>query len=409
MSKRTRQRRQDSRNSRDAPNQSVGLCSLKGWEVLINEGYKPLSQCPEVQMCASVYADLISIMTIHLLENTGKGDKRVKNELSRRVDISPSPVMTRTPWMDLQVKQLLLTGNQVTVPLYRDGYLEELKPLAMDSVSFEPTRTSYQVRYGDQVLKSDEVLNFVLNPDPQRPWEGHGFSVQLKDVVKSIRQTSAAKATLMQNPGPSIIVKVDGLTEEFSSTEGRKVLREQYWDATDANEPWFIPAEAFSVEQIRPLTLNDLAIKDSLELDKRSIAAIMGVPAYFVGVGEFKRDEYNFFLSSRVKKIAETIEQELTRGTLINPDWHWAFNVRTLYSYSPQELRSIGESMVRNMSMRRNEWREMMNFPPDPEMDELLALENFIPADRLGDQKKLKGGGSDGENEGNEADKDGQE
>jgi hypothetical protein len=48
--------------------------------------------------------------------------------------------------------------------------------------------------------------------------------------------------------------------------------------------------------------------------------------------------------------------------------------------------------MVDRMAMRRNEWRDWMGLEPDEEMDELLALENYIPADRLGDQKKLTGG-----------------
>ena len=35
--------------------------------------------------------------------------------------------------------------------------------------------------------------------------------------------------------------------------------------------------------------------------------------------------------------------------------------------------------------------------PPDRDMDELLALENYLPQDRLGDQKKLKGGEEENE------------
>jgi hypothetical protein len=40
----------------------------------------------------------------------------------------------------------------------------------------------------------------------------------------------------------------------------------------------------------------------------------------------------------------------------------------------------------------------MLDLPPDDEMEDLLALENYIPEDRLGDQKKLnpKGGASNG-------------
>ena len=48
--------------------------------------------------------------------------------------------------------------------------------------------------------------------------------------------------------------------------------------------------------------------------------------------------------------------------------------------------------MVDRMAMRRNEWRDWMGLEYDPEMEELLALENYIPANRLGDQSKLTGG-----------------
>ena len=51
--------------------------------------------------------------------------------------------------------------------------------------------------------------------------------------------------------------------------------------------------------------------------------------------------------------------------------------------------------MVDRMAMRRNEWRDWVGLPPDEDMSDLLALENYIPADRVGDQKKLNGGGED--------------
>ena len=53
---------------------------------------------------------------------------------------------------------------------------------------------------------------------------------------------------------------------------------------------------------------------------------------------------------------------------------------------------SAGAEMVDRMALRRNEWRGWVNLPPDPEMNQLLALENYIPAEKLGDQKKLNGG-----------------
>ena len=40
--------------------------------------------------------------------------------------------------------------------------------------------------------------------------------------------------------------------------------------------------------------------------------------------------------------------------------------------------------------MRRNEWRDWIDMSLDPEMDELLALENYIPVSMLGKQKRLE-------------------
>ena len=148
---------------------------------------------------------------------------------------------------------------------------------------------------------------------------------------------------------------------------------------------------------MKPLNLADLAIKDSLELDKRSIAAIFGIPAFLVGVGEFRLDEYQLFLTTRLMAVARIIEQTMTRGLLWSERLYLSFNPRSLYNYSLNDLVNTGKEMVDRMAMRRNEWRDWIGLPPDSEMDELLALENYIPADRLGDQSKLVEGGESNE------------
>lgn len=387
--------------SRDAPKkrsgQQTGICLPNLWLALCEDGYKPLTACPEVQMCVGIYADLIGSMTIHLMQNTDKGDMRVKNELSRKLDISPYHLMTRQTFLSMLVYTMMTQGNAIVYPKYTaNGLLDDLVPLKPSGVQLMRDGEDYMVMYGGKAMRSDEIVHFVLRPNPERPWDGMGFRVSLNDVVRSLRQTNETKRAIMESPAPSVIVKVDGLSEEFRSKAGRDKLTEQYIETSQAGRPWMIPAEGFSVEQVRPLTLTDLAIRENLELDKRTVAAIFGVPPFLVGIGEFKADEYNWFVTARIMPVANAIAQELTKKLLWSPDLYWKFNERSLMNYSIKEKVEAGAKMVDRMALRRNEWRDWLNLPPDEDMDELLALENYIPAARLGDQKKLEGGEDDG-------------
>lgn len=401
-------RKKRSRYGRDAPQmkrtETTGavftLADPDTWTILCGNGYKPVIQCPEVQICINVYAELIASMTLRLMRNTEKGDVRVKNQLSRLMDIEPNRYMTHMSFFQTLVRALMETGNQVTYPRYNQDYLAELLPLRPSEVTFLPDgQDDYLIGYRGRHFRPDEVLHFILNPDPNDPWKGQGYTVYLRDIVKSLRQANATRQALQESPAPSIIVKVDGLTEEFKSKEGREKLAAMYTDADRKGLPWFIPSEAFSVEQVKPLNLTDLAIKDSLELDKRAIAAIFGIPPFLIGIGDFHLDEYQHFVTTRLMAVARIIEQTLTRGILYSQDLYFSFNPRSLYNYSLTELVNVGKELIDRMAMRRNELRDWLGLPPDEEMDELLALENYLPVSRLGDQKKLNPDQEGGEND----------
>ncbi len=362
-------------------------------------------------MCAAVYADLIGSMTLHLMQNTENGDVRIKNGLSRKLDIEPNRNMTRQALISLIVWTLLLdgSGNQVTYPKFtNDGMLDELKPLEPSRISFVKNGESYLIRYGTSTFQPDDVLHFVLRPDPEEPWRGTGYNVALTDVVKCIRQANLTKRTLLESPAPSIIIKSTGLSDKYKTPEGRRELQEQYINETDHGRPWFIPANTFEIEQVKPLTLKDLALNANLELDKRSVAAIFGVPPFLVGVGNYNKDEYNSFIHSKIMPRAKLIEQELTRKLLLSTELYWRFNPRSLYSYDISEITAACASMVEHAAMTRNEWRDWMGYSPRKDMDKVIILENYLPAEQIGKQKKVagndaqSGGGSGEQNAGNE-------
>lgn len=390
------------KRSRPAPRaepvrRSIAFAGADLWESIECRGYVSLAQNPEICTAVDTIARLIASMTIHLMENTETGDIRVKNELSRKVDISPNNNMTRAAFIHWIVKTLMLegNGNAVVWPETQRGILRDLKPVPPAFTAFVPDGVwDYRVVIAGQEYDPDDVLHFVLNPGSYYPWKGEGYRVALTDVANNLKQAATTEKSFMSsNWKPSIIVKVDALTDEFASAEGRRKLLHEYIDTAQAGEPWMIPSEQFSVEQVRPLTLSDLALADFVQLDKRTVAAILGVPPFVLGVGEFKRDEWNNFISSRIMPIAQILEQEFSRKLLVSPDYFFRFNVRSLYNYSLEETIKAGAEMVDRMAMTRNEWRSWVGLTPHEGMDELLALENYIPADRLGDQKKLNGGG----------------
>ena len=385
--------------SRDKPQKrsAVCFCDQNNWSDLTCAGYTDLAHNPEICAAVDRIASLIGSMTIYLMQNTENGDVRVKNGLSRVVDIEPNDYMGRLNFIQWIIKTMMLDGrgNAVVLPKTRKGYLRRLDPIPAAFVAFVPEGDRYySIEISGKSYDPQDVLHFAINPSNYYPWQGTGFNVVLADVANNLKQAAATEKGFMRSEWkPSLIVKVDAMADEFSSPEGRAKLLEEFVSSNIAGEPWLIPAEQFSVEQVRPLTLSDLALADFVKLDKTTVATILGVPPFVLGVGEFKRDEWNNFISSRIMPIAQILEQEFSRKLLYSPDLFFRFNVRSLYNYSLDETIKAGAEMVDRMAMTRNEWRSWVGLPPHEGMDELLALENYIPADRLGDQKKLNRGG----------------
>ena len=375
-----------------AQKRSVAFVMPGDWDTLECMGYTTLAHNPEIVAAVDTIARLIGSMTIHLMENTKDGDVRIRDELSRKVDINPNSNMTRSNFIHWIVKSLFLDGNgNVIVWLdSRRGILRDLNPVPPSVVSFLPDGWGYKVVLNGKEYSPDKLLHFVMNPSSNYPWKGEGYRVVLADVANNLKQAARTEKGFMESKWkPSIIVKVDALVEEFSSPEGRKKLLDSYASSAEVGEPWLIPAEQFSVEQVKPLTLSDLALSDMVTLDKKTVASIIGVPSFVLGVGTFNRDEWNNFINSKIMPIARMIEQELTKKLLYSPNRFFRFNSWSLFSYSITELVSAGAEMVDRLALRRNEWRSWVNMPPDPEMNEIIALENYLPASKLGDQKKL--------------------
>lgn len=398
-----KKRKYTSQRGRDAPTAKrtglitgVSLTDSDGWREILCSGYRPVMECPTIRRCVDVYAHLIASMTIRIMKNGERGDERIKDGLSRVIDINPMPHMTRVNWLTLLTRTMLTRGNAFVLPVYRAGFLAELKILPPGETSIiQFDEQNYFVQWRGINYTPDAILNFVFEPDENRPYIGKGWSAHLSDVVKAITATTNAKLAVQSSTFPSIIVKVDGFSKELQTAEGRDELAEKFIVSKKAGKPWMIQADSFDVQQVKPLSLTDLAIKDSVELDLKSAAALTGIPAFELGVGSYNADEHRKFVATSVMYIAQIIQQTLTDGLLYAPDRYVSLNPMSLMAYNMTDLVNNGKEMVDRNALTRNEWRGMIGFAPREDMEQKLILENYIPEEKAGDQKKLKGGAED--------------
>jgi len=371
------------------------LCSPASYDVLCGTGYTKLSHNPEIMAAVNKIAVLIASMTIHLMENGENGDSRIRNELSKKIDIYPNRYTTRNTFLASVVRTLLLEGdgNSIVLPTTERGYLSDLFPIPAASVAFLPDGFAYKVQVNGVEYAPEDVLHFVMNPDPSYYWKGTGYRTTLKEVAENLKQASITKKGFMESKWkPSMIVRVDGLVDEFASKEGRKKILEEYVASSKAGEPWMLPADQFDVIEVRPLSLNDIAISDSVHMDKQTVAAILDVPPFIVGEGKYDEKEWNNFISTRIRPICQVIEQELTKKLLLRSDWYFRFNIRSLYSYDIKTLSEVGQNMFTRGLMTGNEVRDWVSLSPREGLDELVILENYIPRGMIGEQNKLSGG-----------------
>jgi len=338
------------------------------------------------------------------LENSDSGDVRLKDGLSSFVDIHPFSLGTRKTLIYWIVSYMLTAGNGNAFVAVESndnqvrGFLEDMIPLP-GATAIQDDTHGYVVHHDGKTYipggKKQDVLHFVLRPDLLFPWRGRGVQIQLKDVLQNLRQSAATTNSFLTDKWkPSVIIKVDALADEVSTPEGRRKLLDSYVATQNAGEPWVVPADLMDVVTVKPLSLADLAISSNVELDKRAVAAAFGVPPFVLGVGGYNQDEYNNCIRRTVLPLADGIAQVLTKGILDSPSRFFRFNPRKLYAYNLEQLAGVGGAQRDRGVMSGNEVRDWLDLPPREGLDELKILENYIPIDRVGDQKKLQQEGS---------------
>lgn len=405
MSKKNK-RATSTRSGNPAGSISVNEKLIKLMELINSEGiacggYHSLDQDPTIATACKRFASLVGMISWHLMMNqeTG-GDVRIKNELSRKIDINPNKYMTRQAFYSAIAMNLLLygDGNAVVRPHTQNGYLTDLEIIPMDRVTFMPDPVAPNYRYSILIdgvpYDPDELIHFAINPDKRQPWRGRSFRVAISDVAENLHQAAKTeKAFNSTKWKPPMIIKVDGISSEFQTPDGRQKLVEDYIETQDDGAPWVIPAAQMEVQSVKPLTLQDLALKDTVTINKQAAAAIVGVPAFMVGVGTFNMEEFNNFVMTDLRTIVECIQQTLTKSLILSESWYIKGNIWQLREWDLSTITNVFTAFGDRGWVTGNEARDRINLPPRDGLDELLVLENYIPAEKAGDQKKLENGG----------------
>lgn len=393
----SRKRRKNVRNDNNtaSPAQIAWFIGDQDSAICI-DGYTSLDKNPEIMTACRTIAELIGSITIHLMANTEGGDVRVINELSRAIDIDPMPTMTRSHWMESIVMNLLLygEGNSIVWPHTWDGLLRSLEPIASERVTFVPDPDNpyryYKILVDSVAHSPENMLHFVYNPDKLYLWKGRGLRVSLIDVANNLKQAAATEKGFMESKWkPSLIVKVDAMVKEFSSQEGREKLRKEYLETGEAGAPWIIPAQQFDVKEVRPLSLSDLAISDVVQLDKRTVASIVGVPPFVLGVGEYNQKAWNSFIQNKIRPVCTAIAQELTKKLILSPKMYLKFNTLSLMDWDLQTISTVFGTLSDRGIVNGNEVRDRLGMSPVDGLDEYRILENYIGIDYSNQQKKL--------------------
>ena len=363
-------------------------------------GYTSLDHDPTILTACQAIATLVGLVSWHLMENSDNGDRRIRNELSRKIDIDPNSYVTRADFYEAIAMNMLLygDGNAVVRPHTEDGYLRDLEVVPMDRVTFVPDQLfgyGYWIYIDGIRYDPRDLLHFRLHPDKNYPWKGTGIRVAINDIATNLKQAARTEKAFMSSEyKPPLIVRVQAMGEEFQSPEGRKNISNDYLKTSKEGEPWIIPAEQMDVTNVKPLTLQDLAISDTVKLNKETAAAIVGVPSFLVGVGDFNKAEYNNFIQTTVRAIVDKIQQTMTKGLILSPNWYIKGNIWALLDWDLSTITTVFTAMGDRGWVTGNEARDRINLEPKEGLDELKVLENYIPADMSGNQKKLNGGDS---------------
>ena len=135
-------------NTTPSKKRGVYFVSSDGTTDAFYAGYTTLSDNEVINRCIFLIADLVSNMTIMLMENGKYGDTRISDELSKKIDVYPNKNMTRKTFIHSIVYQMCMNGNCVVYPHTDPNGISDLEILNNCSFGSLGNINDYYISYG---------------------------------------------------------------------------------------------------------------------------------------------------------------------------------------------------------------------------------------------------------------------
>ena len=106
-------------------------------------------------------------------------------------------------------------------------------------------------------------------------------------------------------------------------------------------------------------------------------------------MGQYNQKEWEMFINTTVLSIVTGMQQEMTKKLILSPKMYLRFNYWSLLNW---DLKTISDVLLAGSDrgfITGNEYRDRIGYQPREGLDELRILENYIPYDMSGAQKKL--------------------
>jgi HK97 family phage portal protein len=382
----------------------------RGWLPVVREPYagawqqnRPLIAANPMQnstlyRCVTMPAADIAKMRLKLMMEVGNISKETTSPSFTPVMAKPNRFQTRIQFFESWIISKLRTGNtfilkerdnrNVVVAMYvLDPYRVKILVASDGSVYYELNTDQLSGVFTDRVVvPSDEIMHDRMNClfHPLFGMSPLYSTTQAAIAGLSMNEFSARFFTNAARPSGVLSAPSD--IPQAVADRLKAHWDQQYSQANAGTVAVLGSGLKFEAMQQNAV---DSQLIEQLKHTDESICAAFGIPAFMVGV----KDPPNYnnaelldlqYYKSCLQSLIEHIETILTEGlSLDNVGYCAEFDLKGLFRMDSQTQITMLSQAVDKGIMTHNEARELLNLPPEPGGDVLMAQQQMFTLEAL--------------------------